>query len=556
MRPYIKVKGILYYFIIILLSFLSQSCSSDKRPNILLVIADDMSFGQLSFDGCKGINTPNIDKLAARGVYFENAYCSAPSCSPSRAAILTGRNGYELESGAVLFGTLPAKFSTYTDLLEDNGYLVGYTGKGWGPGDIQEGGRQQNPAGKPFNKQKWKPFPDLNSNGGIFDIDYASNFQEFLSNRVEDQAFCFWYGAFEPHRVFDEGIGIRAGKKLSDVQVPEFLPDTKEVRTELLDFYFEIEWIDTQLGRMMDILEKEGELENTIIVFTSDNGMPFPRAKCTLYEHGTHVPLVVYWPEKMSRGGKVKDFVNLADLAPTFLDAAGIVAPKEMTARSLINILTSDKTGQVDASRDFVVSYKERHSIVQENPKDIAAMRSIREGDYLLIWNLFPDLWPLGHIDPRYNPFLMPFGDVDDGRTKEALMKMIHEEKSKLFELTFLPKNVEFELYDVKKDPFNLTNLAKDPAYAEVLIALQKKLESYLYESKDPRLIGGEEVFTNSTYHGIQGLSTGFLPLQKWNDLDPADKQKAQKRADSLLLQNKEYLTTLGWDMAVIDSLK
>jgi uncharacterized sulfatase len=184
----------------------------------------------------------------------------------------------------VLWGYLPKKYTIYTELLEKNGYFTGYTGKGWAPGNNKVAGRELNPAGRDYNKIRQDPIPGLTKyKSGINDIDNAANFKSFIDEKPEGQPFCFWFGAIEPHRIYSEGIGKRAGKNPDHVVVPDFLPDDSIVRNDIADYLFEVEWFDSHMDRMLKLLEERGEMDNTLVVMTSDNGMPFPRLKSNLY---------------------------------------------------------------------------------------------------------------------------------------------------------------------------------------------------------------------------------------------------------------------------------
>ena len=269
-----------------------------KRPNILLAIADDWSHDHAGAYGSDWVKTPTFDRIAREGVLFHNAFTSNPKCSPSRATMLTGRNTWQLGEAVNHFGVFSAKYRVYTDLLEEAGYFVGYTGKGWGPGDHQAGGFKRNPAGRVFREHRLDQ-PQLGNSG----LDYAANFKAFLEARDPDQPFCFWYGAHEPHRPFAEGSGMRSGKRPEEVEVPSYYPDSYFIRSDLLDYSLEVEWFDGQLGEMIEILEERGELENTFVLVTSDQGMPFPRAKGQIYDDGFHLPLAVRWGKGIG-GGK------------------------------------------------------------------------------------------------------------------------------------------------------------------------------------------------------------------------------------------------------------
>ncbi len=236
-----------------------------SRPNILPAIADDWSWPFSSAAGDKTAKTPAFDRVAREGVLFPCAYTAAPTCTASRGSILTGQWFARLEQGGDLWSTLPAKFDVYPDMLERNGYSVGFTGKGWAPGEFKPGGRTRNPAGPEYNRRTSRP-----PTTGVANVDYAQNFADFLAHRSAGQPFCFWYGGHEPHRPYEAGTGLRAGKRLADVRLPGGLPDSPEVRGDLLDYALEIEWFDTHLGRMLQMLEQAGELDNTIVAVTGD----------------------------------------------------------------------------------------------------------------------------------------------------------------------------------------------------------------------------------------------------------------------------------------------
>jgi arylsulfatase A-like enzyme len=281
--------------------WLSGTLQADDRPSIVIAIADDWAWPHAGAYGDRVVRTPHFDRLAHEGIVFERAFCASPSCTPSRGALLTGQAVHRLENGANLWSILPGKFACYTDLLEAVGYTVGLTGKGWGPGTVEGSGRTRNPAG-----------PNVRG------------FAEFLASVPQGKPFCYWYGSNDPHRPYEPGTGAQAGLKPEDVAVPPFLPDTPEVRADILDYYFEVERFDRAVGAILDILDRRGRAENTIVVVTSDNGMPFPRSKANLYDSGAHEPLAIRWPAKVKGGRRCTEFVSLTDLAPTFLEAAGL----------------------------------------------------------------------------------------------------------------------------------------------------------------------------------------------------------------------------------------
>ena len=270
-----------------------------KRPNILFAIADDWSYPHASAYGHTVFSTKAFDRVAQQGCLFTNAFAAAPQCSPNRAALLTGRNIWQIEEAGTHASYFPTKFTVFPDLLEKAGYHIGYTGKGWGPGNWKGSGRERNPAGPSYSSEK------MESPQGINNLDYTANFRKFLQERQQGQPFYFWYGASEPHRTYKMGIGREQGKDPADVTVPSFLPDSDVVRNDILDYAVEIEWFDQHLNQMLDYLEEIGELDNTLIVVTSDNGMPFPRAKAYLYEYGIHLPLAICWGDQIKVDGRL-----------------------------------------------------------------------------------------------------------------------------------------------------------------------------------------------------------------------------------------------------------
>jgi arylsulfatase A-like enzyme len=464
----------------ILIVFVFLGCGSEKktvprRPNILILMSDNHSWNHLGCYGDPVIKTPTIDQLSENGLRFTNAYCSAPSCTPARASMLTGQDIWRLEEGANLWGTLPAKFKVYTDMLEDAGYLVGHEGKGWGPGDYEAGGRSRNPAGERFN-----------------------TFEEFYNEKEKGQPFCYWYSSRDPHRPFKVGGWEKTGIDPDDIPVPPYLPNIDEVRKDIGDYYDEIQNFDRDVASYIQLVKEMGQLENTLVVVCSDNGWQMPRGLANLYDFGTRIPLVISMPERYKGGRVIDDFISLNDFAPTFLDLAGLPIPDYMNARSFVNILESEKEGIVDEERDFIVVARERHAFVRKGGPGYGA-RSIRTKDFLYIRNYEPDSWPAGE-PPLY-------GDVDahmlhyPSPTKLHILKNRDMEGvKKLFELAFAQRPAE-ELYDLVKDPFQMNNVAGNSEYDEVRKMLSDKLTKYLEENGDPRELGGEMKWLGAPYY-------------------------------------------------------
>ncbi len=446
--------------------------SNSARPNIVLAIADDWSFPHASAYGDRAVRTPNFDRVAREGVRFTHAFAAAPSCSPSRAALLTGQAAHRLQEGGNLWGTLPGAYAVYPDLLERAGYAVGFTGKGWGPGQFEPGGRTRNPAGPQFK-----------------------GFDDFMQRRPAGTPFCFWFGSSDPHRPYEAGTGVTLSDAAGKIQPPGFLPDTPAVRSDLLDYYYEVERFDRDLGLILAALERAGELDNTIVIVTSDNGLPFPRAKATVYDGGVRVPLAIRWPGVAKPGTTVDTLVSLTDIAPTLLEGVGVAAVSTMTGRTLAPLLR----GQAQAGRDQVFLERERHANVRRGDLSYP-VRAVRTNDYLYIRNLRPDRWPAG--DPELYFAVGPFGDIDGGPTKSLILDRRSDPSiAKYFELATARRPM-VELYDLQRDPDQLTNVAGRPEHRASEERLRTALDRWMRDTADPRATTDDDRWDRFPYYG------------------------------------------------------
>ncbi len=367
------------------------------------------------------------------------------------------------------------------------------------------GGLTRHPLGTEF-AARLEPDPPH----GIDVRDYAANFRDFLSARPAGAPFFFFFGATEPHRDYETGIGRRSGLDPASVIVPPYLPDSLEVRSELLDYYYEIEHFDRHLGRMLAALEEIGELDNTLVVVTSDNGMPFSRTKATLYDGGTRMPTAVRWGDRVPGGRRVDDLVSHIDFAPTFLEAAGLEPNAIHDGRSLIPLLTDAGEGRVASDRDHVITAMERHTWCRPDGWTYP-MRAIRTHDYLYIRNFEPDRWPTG--GPEFiSSNKAPHGDIDDGPFKDFMLRPeTRRNFPRVFELSFGKRPLE-ELYDCNADPHQVRNLADDPTYMEIRERLWARLESSLDSSGDPR-VRGRDPWQGYAYRQTDGFGATFNRL-------------------------------------------
>ncbi len=506
----------------------SVTAAEKKRPNILFAFADDWGRYASIFAAVEGagsindaIKTPNIDRIAREGVLFRRAYVNAPSCTPCRSSLLSGQYFWRTGRAAILQGAVwDAKIPSFPLLLHDAGYHIGQTYKVWSPGTPNDapfgetrfayekaGGRFNNfseivaqmvKKGRPLEEAKAELYRDV-----------TGNFEAFLADRKLDQPFCYWFGPTNVHRAWERG----SGKALSGIEpdslkgkVPKFLPDVPEVREDIADYFGEIQAFDHAVGLLLKKLEEIGELDNTLVVVSGDHGPPgFTHGKCNLYDFGTNVTLAIRGAG--TSGGRVlDDFVCLPDLAPTFLEIAALKPPEVMTGRSLVPMLRSEKSGQVDPQRSFVLTGRERHV---EDARDgflPYPQRAIRTKDYLYIINFEPDRWPMGNpytLDTAAEPSAEAFAndthvslsDMDASPTKAWLIKHRADPEWKPFYDLAFAKRPREQLFVIADDLHQLRNVAADPKYESVRAELNQKLMSELTRTNDPRVTGDKQFF-------------------------------------------------------------
>jgi arylsulfatase A-like enzyme len=468
----------------------AQRRPTPRRPNILFAIADDWGYGHASAYGSRWIKTPGFDRVAREGLLFTHAYTPNAKCSPSRAIILTGRNSWQLEEAANHIPYFPAKFKTWAEALRERGYFTGMTAKGWGPGVANDAsGKERQMAGQLFNNRQLKP-----PTSGIASNDYAANFEDFLNTVPKDKAWSFWYGGLEPHRGYEYGSGAKqGGKRLGDIdRVPGYWPDNETVRNDMLDYAIEVEHFDRHLARILDLLEQRGQLDNTIVIVTSDHGCPFPRAKGQAYDFSNRVPLAIMWKNGIKVGGRViDDYVSFSDLAPTLIELAGLkwneTGMQPTVGRPLTDILFSAKAGRVNPLRDHVLVGKERHDIGR--PNDVGyPIRGISKNDTLYLRNYEIERWPAGNPETGYL-------DCDGGATKTEILQARREGRERRhWDLAFGKRPAE-ELYDLKQDPECLNNLAHDPKREPLKKQLKQQMERELRAQDDPRMFGRGAIF-------------------------------------------------------------
>lgn len=493
------------------------------RPNLLFAIADDWGAHAGAY-GTPWVKTPGFDRVAREGVLFTKAYTPVAKCAPSRAIVLTGRHAWQLEEAGNHMAIFPPKFKSWPEVLLENGWHMGITGKGWGPGIANDAdGRPRRITGIAYNQRKLKP-----PTKGISINDYAANFADFLDAAPAGIPWCFWCGSTEPHRDYEFQSGVnKGGRKLSDIdRVPSYWPDNATIRHDLLDYAYEVEYTDSHLVRMMAELEKRGLLENTVIIVTADHGMPFPRGKGYAYPDSNHVPLAIRWPAGIGTPGRVvDDYVSFIDIAPTMLDLAGI--PQEtsamaaITGRSWRPILASERAGRVEEWRDFVLVGKERTDVGR--PYDWGyPIRGIVRDDFLFLRNYEPERWPAGNPETGYL-------DTDASPTKTFLLEAGRKHRTdRHWQLNFGMRPA-VELYDLGKDPDAVQNLADAAEHRETAVRLESEMTARLEEQGDPRMFGRGEVFdgypvsNEATRHFYDRFIGGQLDKKSAGWVEPTD---------------------------------
>ena len=450
----------------------------EERPNILFAFADDWGWPHAGAYDDPVVKTPAFDRIAKEGALFHHAYVSSPSCTPSRGAVLTGKYHWELEGAGNLWSVFPDKFDTYPEILGKAGYFASTRAKAWGPGRTETKGRQLTGTSR-----------------GVDPI------RNLLKNRPEGKPFVHWLGTSDPHRGYAKGSGERSGMDLSKIRLFPHYPDSLEIRGDVADYYFEVQRFDKLVGNTIAALEEAGELDNTIIVMSGDHGMPFPRCKSNNYDSGARVPLAIRWPKKIKAGTVINDFVSLTDLAPTYFEAAGVAVPEDVSGRSLLPLFAGKNGGD----RSFVIHGKERHVPGQEKP-DMGGYptRAIRTHDFLYLHNFRPDRWPAG--TPNYEKATIGnawLADCDNGPTKTYMVNNRDKDDHhrNLYDLAFGKRPAD-ELYDLKKDPGQIVNVAADPAYAKTIKSLKDQLFAELRKTSDPRVTGQGPDFDKFPYLG------------------------------------------------------
>lgn len=450
---------------------------ASDRPNILFIIADNWRWPTAGILGDPMAQTPTFDRIVREGVLFTHTFNPVPSCSPTRSCLLTGRIAHQIGERASLWSAFPKDTPIVTQLLREAGYEIGYSGKPWGPGNFAISGWQENPVGPKFE-----------------------SFTDFHGKHDSSKPFFFWLGNTDTATKGGRLPYLDSAKAKLDptaLKVPAELPDCPEVREDLLNYYGGVMKLDEEAAQAIALLEKAGELDNTIVIYTSDNGWQMPRGLANCYDAGSRVPLAIRWGKHLTAGRKVDAFVNVAELGPTFLELAGLRPPTEMSLHSITNLLLNRPD---PIPRDAAFIERERHANVRHDHQSYP-VRAVRTRDFLYVRNLRPDRWPAGDPDVLFIHG-RPFGDVDTTKTKDFLLAHQNDlAYAKYIGLIFGKRPAE-ELYDLRDDPDQLTNVAAKPEYADALKEHRDRIDAWMIQTKDPRVDPAYDGWDRFPYYG------------------------------------------------------
>jgi len=516
-----------------LLALTVSAFAADKPLNILFLFADDWGrYASIYAEHEKFpspnqvVKTPNIDRIAREGALFKRAYVNAPSCTPCRSALVSGRYFFNTGRAAILNGAVwdPA-IPSFPLLLKDQGYHIGKAYKVWSPGDpadapfggqahaYQKSGGRCNQFSQNVDKMMKEGISVEAAKQQIYD-EVRGNFDSFLAARPKGAPFLFWHGPTNVHRKWVKGSGeAQWGIKPDDLKgkLPKHLPDVPEFREDFGSYLGEIQAFDAQVGVLIKRLEEAGEYDNTVIVISGDHGAPgFPGGKCNLYDFGVNVTLAIRWPGQP--GGRfIDDFVNLMDLAPTFMEIGGAAIPPGVNGKSIVSVMKAGKSGLVEKERDYVITGRERHVSIAREGNLPYPQRALRKDGFLYIHNFKPERMPMGDFKLLTDSFTPPmedmenetyvaFPDMDASPAKAWLIAHRHDSQYKWhFDYAFAKRPQE-ELYDLGKDPDATINVAKEAGYAEVKAKMAAELMAKLKAVGDPRVTADPVPFEHEPF--------------------------------------------------------
>lgn len=423
---------------------LGAQSAAPKPPNILFLLSDDHTAADLGCYGNKHIRTPNLDRLAREGARFTNCFVASPQCSPNRSAIFTGCTPHTTSTSR-LHTPMPPWEGSFLEPLKEKGYFTGALRK------VHQG--------ETFNRRF-----------DYFSANRTTPFREFFDKVPTGKPFFLHVGFTDPHRPYRKGA-IDPPHDPAKVRLPRFLPDSPEVREDLVMYHDFIARMDAECGELLSLLESRGLLENTLIFFSGDNGMPFPGAKGTCYDPGIHVPLLVRGPGVAAAGGLRAELISHVDLPATWVELAGGVVPEKMQGRSFAGLLR----GGTYTPREAIFSERNWHD-------NFDPIRSVRTSRYKLIFNAAP------HFPYR------PAWDLESSLSWKSYLQMSKQGTLQPHHWRLLqPTRPVVEMYDLQSDPDEFRNIADEQQYAPEKQNLLKRLSDWMHQTYDylPPAIAG-----------------------------------------------------------------
>ncbi|MCX6327238.1 MAG: sulfatase [Bacteroidia bacterium] len=422
----------------------STVAHAQEKPDIILFLADDVSWNDLGCYGNKEVMTPNIDRLASNGIRFTNFFLTASSCSPSRNSIITGR--YPHNTGAAELHTEPPlEMVSFTEILKQQGYYTAQAGK--------------------FHMGKYalRGFDLTNQDARLNGDGGEELWIKTLQDRPKEKPFMMWYASYDAHRPW--GTNEFSGThNPANVTPPFYLADAKGTKSDLAKYYDEIARFDHNIGLVMDELRKQKVLENTIIVVMADNGRPFPHSKTRVNDRGMKTPFIIYWPKGIGEKERVcQSLVSSIDIAPTLLALASAKIPESVQGVSFKSLL--DNPGK--SFRNFVFAEHNWHDYE-------AHERMVRTKDFLYILNSRPQFANSGPADALGSPSFQDLLNLN----KDGEISPVQAD-------VFLVPRPKEELYQNTSDPDQLKNLISVPEYQKNLKELRRILTKWMDETGD-----------------------------------------------------------------------
>ena len=480
-----KFLGVFFFY------FALTSCNLDvnDKPNIIVFIADDVSWDDIGVYGNDQVVTPNIDNLAKNGLIFNNAYLTTSSCSPSRNSILTGR--YPHNTGAAELHTEPPlDMTSFPEILKDKGYYTLQAGK-FHMGEYAKRG-----------------FHEVHDNKQINGLGGEDYWVEGLKKRPKSKPFFMWYASYDAHRIWGENE-FSGTHNPDKIVVPDYLVNGSLTRLDLANYYDEITRFDHYIGEVVNELKAQGEYENTYIIVMADNGRPFPHSKTRLNDQGVKTPFIVHHPRSIKSNKKSNSLISAVDIASTILDIAGITPSESFQGNSFLNIINNPEL----KFRNYVFAEHNWHDYE-------SYQRMVRNEKYLYIKNSRPQFPQEGPLDAINSPTYIDLKDAEKNKTISKVQAEI-----------FIKPRPNEELYDLSNDPFQYKNLLEEGDIPQDYEVLKKILNQWINDTGDtfPEkltkdwYLREQEKFNESSllktqFHGVRGEMPGSSTLATKNN--------------------------------------